>query len=109
MDNFHLLWHATERYTRKKVIDALEKGYTCVESASCLGATPSANYAQADRQGGAKGKATELVDLAEMSLRRESWAAEAWAVALTLKTLGKDDGYVERVQNEVTQRRRRAG
>ena len=37
-----------------------------------------------------------------MSLRRAIVGGEGWAVALTLKTLGKDDGYVERVQNEVT-------
>ena len=51
-----------------------------------------------DRQDGVRAKRSELVDLAEMSLRRGIMAGEAWAVALTLKTLGKDDGYTERTE-----------
>lgn len=42
----------------------------------------------------------ELVDLGELALRKAVLAGEPWAVALVLKTLGKDRGYVER--QEVT-------
>ncbi len=38
----------------------------------------------------------ELVDLGELALRKAVLAGEPWAVALVLKTLGKDRGYVER-------------
>lgn len=37
-----------------------------------------------------------LVDEAERALRAAVVGGEAWAVALTLKTLGKERGYVER-------------
>ena len=37
-----------------------------------------------------------LVDTAEASLLRAIQEGEGWAVALALKTLGKDRGYVER-------------
>jgi len=42
----------------------------------------------------------ELVDLGELALRRAVVNGEPWAVALVLKTLGKNRGYVER--QEVT-------
>ena len=38
----------------------------------------------------------ELVDLGELALRRAVHNGEPWAVALVLKTLGKNRGYVER-------------
>ena len=42
----------------------------------------------------------ELVDIAELALRSSVTSQEPWAVALVLKTLGKNRGYVER--QEVT-------
>lgn len=42
----------------------------------------------------------KLVDLAETSLKRGVLSGDGWAVIFTLKTLGKDRGYVER--SEVT-------
>ena len=96
----------TERYTAQEVIDALEKGYTCVGAGQLLGCSAETvrNYANKypTVKAALKAKRTELVDLAEMSLRRAIVAGEGWAVALTLKTLGKDEGYVECVQNEVS-------
>ena len=90
----------TERYTAQEVIDALEKGYTCVGAGQLLGCSAETvrNYANKypTVKAALKAKRTELVDLAEMSLRRAIVGGEAWAVALTLKTLGRDDGYVER-------------
>ena len=38
----------------------------------------------------------ELVDLGELALRAAVIAREPWAVALVLKTLGRNRGYVER-------------
>ena len=96
----------TERYTAQEVIDALERGYTCVGAGQLLGCSAETvrNYANKypTVKTALRAKRSELVDLAEMSLRRAIMAGEAWAVALTLKTLGKDDGYVERTQQEVT-------
>ena len=43
---------------------------------------------------------SELVDYGELALRRAVVNGEPWAVAMVLKTLGKDRGYVER--QEVT-------
>lgn len=40
----------------------------------------------------------ELVDLGETALKRAVVAGEGWAVCFALKTLGKDRGYVERVE-----------
>ena len=94
----------TERYTAQEMIDALERGYTCVGAGQVLGCSAETvrNYANKypTVKAALRAKRCELVDLAEMSLRRAIMAGEAWAVALTLKTLGKDAGYVERVQNE---------
>ncbi len=42
----------------------------------------------------------KLVDIAETSLKRGVLAGEGWAVCFTLKTIGKDRGYVER--SEIT-------
>ena len=94
----------TERYTADEVIEALKKGHTCVGAASLLQCDPETirNYAKRypTVMAALKGKRRELVDLAEMSLRRAIVAGEGWAVALTLKTLGKDEGYTER--SEIT-------
>jgi hypothetical protein len=96
----------TERYTAQEVIEALEKGYTCVGAGQVLGCSAETirNYANKypTVQTALKAKRRELVDLAELGLRRAIVGGEAWAIALTLKTLGKDEGYVERQQSEVS-------
>jgi len=38
----------------------------------------------------------ELIDYAELALRRAVMDGQPWAVSLVLKTLGKERGYVER-------------
>lgn len=43
----------------------------------------------------------ELVDHAELSLRKAVHDGEPWAVTLVLRTLGKDRGYVERQESTV--------
>lgn len=40
-----------------------------------------------------------LVDKSELALESAIGAKEAWAVCFTLKTLGKDRGYVERTES----------
>ena len=95
-----------ERYTAQDIIDAIEKGYTCVGAGQLLGCSAETvrNYARKypTVDAALRAKRRELVDLAEMSLRRAIVNGEGWAVAMTLKTLGKDDGYVERTQQEVS-------
>ncbi len=44
----------------------------------------------------------ELVDLAELALRAAVMERQPWAVALVLKTLGRDRGYSERQEVAVT-------
>lgn len=45
-----------------------------------------------------------MVDIAESALKRAVINGEAWAVCFTLKTQGKQRGYVERVQQEISGR-----
>lgn len=40
----------------------------------------------------------EMVDAAELKLWQSIQNGEAWGITLTLKTLGKDRGYVERTE-----------
>ncbi len=94
----------TERYTSEEVINAIRKGHTALGAAHILGCAPVTvrdyarkypTIARALQQ-----ERRDLVDLSEMSLRGAILRAEGWAVSMTLKTLGKDDGYTER--NEIT-------
>jgi hypothetical protein len=43
----------------------------------------------------------ERIDLAESALDRAVQNGEGWAISLTLKTIGKSRGYVERTQVDV--------
>lgn len=42
------------------------------------------------------------IDIAESALQRAVLNGEAWAVSLTLKTIGRHRGYVERVEHSGT-------
>ena len=44
----------------------------------------------------------ELVDLGELALRKAVLSGEPWAVGLVLKTLGKERGYSERHETDIT-------
>ncbi len=92
----------TERYTTQEVIEAIEKGYTCVGAGTLLqcSAETIRNYAKKypTVQTALKAKRRELVDLAEMGLRRAIVNGEGWAIMSTLKTLGKDEGYGDNLQ-----------
>lgn len=46
----------------------------------------------------------EIVDVAEVSLYKAVKAGKGWAVCFILKTLGKDRGYVQRVEVENDER-----
>ena len=41
---------------------------------------------------------TKVVDIAELKFQQAIQAGEHWAIAMALKTLGKDRGYVERTE-----------
>ncbi len=88
------------KYTREQVLAAVEKGITVLGTAKVLKVSTDAVYAYARRWSSVakalKDKRMELVDLSEMALRGAILRNEPWAIALTLKTLGKDNGYTER-------------
>ena len=42
------------------------------------------------------------IDIAESALQRAVLNGESWAIAFTLKTIGKSRGYVERVEQELS-------
>jgi transposase-like protein len=96
---------AIQRYTTEQIIKALKETNGMIYlAARRLGCTPQTIYNRANRtqiiQQAIEDSRGEIVDLAEQKLRLAILAGEPWAVALTLKTLGKQRGYVER--QEVT-------
>lgn len=83
------------------MIQALQETNGLVSlAAKRLGCTPQNIYQRAKSTKSIQDAITqsrdELIDLAELSLRRAIVAGEGWAVAMTLKTIGKHRGYVER-------------
>ena len=92
-----------QRYTAQQVIDALHQMHGLVYlAAKLLRCDPETihNYckrypavmaAKVDARG-------ELVDVAEIKLWEALHRGEAWAIALVLKTLGRERGYVERIE-----------
>jgi len=97
------------KYKRADIIAALERnGGMVYLAARALRCSPQTIYnyrdkypdvAQAIDQ--ARG---ELVDTAELALKRAVIAGEGWAVCFTLKTIGKSRGYTEahEVKQEIT-------
>ena len=75
-------------------------------AAKKIGCDPKTIYNRADKnpkvQAVIDEMRGELVDLAEAALKRAVGAGEGWAVCFTLKTQGKQRGYVERNEVEVT-------
>jgi len=89
------------RYATEDMIAALKATNGLISlAAKRLGCTPQTIYTRARKVQRVRetidDSRDELVDYSEMALRRAILAGEPWAVALTLKTLGKDRGYVER-------------
>lgn len=91
----------TTRYTDAEVCAALTATNGMVYlAAKRLGCGPSSIYRRMEKS--AKVKAVvddsrgELLDTAETALKSAVIAKEGWAVCFTLKTIGKERGYVER-------------
>jgi hypothetical protein len=92
-------------YSTEAMIDALRQTNGLVSlAAKRMGCSASTIYSRAHTTKSVQQAITdsreELVDIAELALRAAVTGKEAWAVALVLKTLGKNRGYVER--QEVT-------
>lgn len=92
------------QFTVEQVIDAIHEGHTPTGAGLILHCHPDTIRNYADKYTTVKAalmsERRALVDLAETGLRSALLSREAWAIAFTLKTLGKDDGYAER--QEVT-------
>jgi len=95
------------RYSVKQIISALDetKGLVYL-AAKKLGCEPATihNYAKrhpAVREAMVTARG-EMVDLAEAKLYQAVRNGDKWAVQFALRTQGKDRGYVERTQQEVT-------
>ena len=90
-----------ERYSTEKIIAALKATNGLVHlAARQVGCTPKTIYTRAKSCAAIRqtmeDSRGELVDIAELKLRAAVMDGQSWAIALVLKTLGKDRGYVER-------------
>lgn len=89
------------RLSTAQIVDALQATDGLIyKAATRLGCAPSTIYKRAERsplvRQAIEDSRGELVDESESKLRLAVERGDAWAVALVLKTLGKDRGYVER-------------
>jgi len=94
-----------ERYTTEEVCEALMKAKGLVSvAARQLGCAPRTVRAYVDRHptvAEAKREAREgILDMAEARLFQAIDKGEPWAISSILRTLGKDRGYVERVEQD---------
>lgn len=94
-----------KKYSDKVIIEALRQTYGLVsKAAKILQCSPQTIYQRAELSPGIqeaiKENRDELVDEAELQFRSAILKGEAWAIALALKTLGKDRGYVERTETQ---------
>ena len=92
-------------YRTADIIKALEETHGMIYlAASSLGCSPHTVYRHAAKnpkvQDVIDSYRGKLVDKAELKLEQAVMNGEPWALTLTLKTLGKQRGYVER--QEVT-------
>jgi hypothetical protein len=92
------------RYTYDEVRMALEvNGGNAVLASRSLGCQPSTIYRWIDREPDLqlirKDAGRELVDLAKIALRGRITRGDTAAIIFTLKTLGKDEGFVERTEH----------
>ena len=89
------------RLSNQQIIDALRDVNGMVYlAARKLGCAPNTIYNRMAKSDNIKAAVEdyrgELIDLSEQKLRQAVLNGEPWAVALVLKTLGKQRGYVER-------------
>ena len=90
-------------YTHEEIADALQKCNGLVSrAAKRLGCTPRIIYLARDRNPEIeriiREARSEMADDAEEGLKHHLNQKAPWAIALALKTLAKDRGYVERVE-----------
>lgn len=89
--------------TLEQVVEALNlKNGLISLAAKHLKVSPQAIYKWRDKdlevRQAIQDARSEIVDAAEHGLRGAVIKGEAWAVCFALKTLGKDRGYVERIE-----------
>jgi ParB-like chromosome segregation protein Spo0J len=92
-------------YSKRSIIEALERTHGMIFlAAKELGCAPVTIYRHAAKDSKVQAIIDsyrgQLVDKAELKLEQAVLNGEPWALNLTLKTLGKSRGYVER--QEVT-------
>jgi hypothetical protein len=97
----------SKAFTTEAIIEALKSTNGLISlAARRLGCDPVTIYMRAKKVQAVQTiidqAREELVDLAELSLRRKIVEGEGWAVMATLKTLGKKRGYVEKQEIEVS-------
>jgi len=98
---------AKERYTAAQVAEALDKHYGMVYlAAEALGCSHVTVYNYAKRyksvQEAIDRNRGHVLDTAEVALYSAILAKEHWAVAFALKTIGKNRGYTEKTEQEIT-------
>lgn len=89
-----------EKFTVAQVLAAIEKGHTGAAAARILGCAAQTVRNYADRYPTVRkaldGERDDIIDYAELGLRKAVLSGQPWAIAFALKTLGKKRGYVER-------------
>ncbi len=95
------------KYSVTDIMDALKKYKGNISwAARALGCDRSTIYRRIEKsptlQKAVEDERESMIDLAESSLLRAVNDGEAWAVSLTLKTIGKNRGYVERTETSVS-------
>lgn len=96
-----------EKLTREQVIEALENVNGMVYlAAESLGVTARTVYNYAARyvsvQEAIDQSRGKVLDMAEQALYSAILKSEHWAVTFALRTIGKDRGYTERTEQEIT-------
>jgi len=95
---------AKRKYSTKTMIEAIHESkgmiYVAARKLGCA-ANTIYNYANEDEevQRAINEERGLMIDTAELALWKALQNGEAWAVSLTLKTIGKDRGYTERYEH----------
>lgn len=93
------------KWTDAQLIQALDASGGMVHvAARALGCSPQTIYTRRDTSPAVaeaiENARGEQLDVAEQALKAAVGRGEGWAVCFTLKCLGKDRGYIERVATE---------
>jgi hypothetical protein len=98
---------AKQKFTASQVIEALDqhKGMVYL-AAGALNCSHNTIYNYAKRyksvQEAIDRNRGQVLDTAELALYNAILASEHWAVTFALKTIGKDRGYTEKTEQEIT-------